>query len=252
MRRDVMFGPSLRALLDQSAAPVLEFLQNQRQQMVNTNLRRVLEYLEGNLFVGFSRADLLRDLDLRHHQVANAFRETLGEPLMHFVRHRRLEAAAHLLTFPEPLVSEVSELTGFKSNRSFPTAFRNWSGLTPSQFRKKAEALRQGISDDLLENDDLSKVLGDDISFEASRTLIAWMARECPALRVHLPSSQTIGREHKGQDATAQTCVAVRPARCRGDSRAATGAQDLGKKSSLSPPPISICTSKFFVAIRLS
>ncbi|MDR6783415.1 AraC family transcriptional regulator [Pedobacter africanus] len=66
------------------------------------------------------------------------FKAITNETLNSYVNRRRLEkAAAVLMHKPEISISELSLMYGFTSNSSFTRAFKNFYGLSPSEFRRQ-------------------------------------------------------------------------------------------------------------------
>jgi AraC-like DNA-binding protein len=65
--------------------------------------------------------------------------EDHGTSFASIVEGLQREAALRYLSTPEPTVSEVALLLGFADVRSFARAFRRWTGVAPTEFRKKAE-----------------------------------------------------------------------------------------------------------------
>jgi AraC-like DNA-binding protein len=66
--------------------------------------------------------------------------ETLGQNFFDFINHYRIEEAKRLLTNPvdkKTTVLEVLYQVGFNSKSSFNTLFKKYTGLTPTEFRRK-------------------------------------------------------------------------------------------------------------------
>jgi AraC-like DNA-binding protein len=69
--------------------------------------------------------------------------ETLGQNFFDFINHYRIEEAKRLLTNPvdqKITVSEVLYQVGFNSKSSFNTLFKRYTGVTPTEFRRKQSA----------------------------------------------------------------------------------------------------------------
>lgn len=66
--------------------------------------------------------------------------ETLGQNFFDFINHYRIDEAKRLLTNPvdkKITVSEVLYAVGFNSKSSFNTLFKKYTGLTPTEFRRR-------------------------------------------------------------------------------------------------------------------
>jgi len=93
-------------------------------------------YLEPEL----SLEQLASRLMLKPRLLSQAINEILGQSFYDFINRHRIEEARRLLTNPKDekiTISEVLYEVGFNSKSSFYTLFKKYTGLTPSEFRKK-------------------------------------------------------------------------------------------------------------------
>jgi AraC-like DNA-binding protein len=82
-------------------------------------------------------ASLAEQLGLSTHQLSELVNSRLGMGFSRYVRERRVEAAkALLLKSPAQSVLSVGLETGFGSQSSFYSAFREVTGLSPGEFRR--------------------------------------------------------------------------------------------------------------------
>ena len=51
----------------------------------------------------------------------------------------RRERAETLLTRGRQAIKQVAQAAGFSNEKSFSRAFRQWTGLTPAEFRRQAQ-----------------------------------------------------------------------------------------------------------------
>lgn len=68
------------------------------------------------------------------------FREAVGETPKRHVARLRLERAAYKLAVTDESIVEVGLSVGFNSHETFARAFRRWSGLAPSAYRRAAKS----------------------------------------------------------------------------------------------------------------
>ncbi|QMU29773.1 AraC family transcriptional regulator [Adhaeribacter radiodurans] len=109
-----------------------------------------------NLALNFIEANLNADLSLdlvsqaafySPYHFHRLFKAIIGEPLNAYISRRRIEKIASILM--QDKVVSISELFlhyGFNSNSSFTRAFKNYYGLSPSEFRKRMPAKFSKIS----------------------------------------------------------------------------------------------------------
>ena len=84
-------------------------------------------------------ANLAQELDIPVKTLSQVINETTGQNFFDFINRRRITAAQHLLANPSDAkmtVTEVMYKVGFNSKSSFNTAFKKYTGVTPSAFKK--------------------------------------------------------------------------------------------------------------------
>jgi AraC-like DNA-binding protein len=106
-------------------------------------VQRVLDYMEKDK--PFMEPELTLDqlsglLSVKPRALSQAINEGLGQNFYDFVNRYRIREATRLLTHPKDskiTILEVLYEVGFNSKSSFNTLFKKYTGLTPSEFRKK-------------------------------------------------------------------------------------------------------------------
>ncbi|HEY8734249.1 MAG TPA: helix-turn-helix domain-containing protein, partial [Puia sp.] len=93
-------------------------------------------YLEPEL----NLEQLASQLFIKPKLLSQAINEILGQNFYDFINRHRIEEAARLLTNPKDkkiTILEVLYEVGFNSKSSFNTLFKKYTGLTPTEFRRK-------------------------------------------------------------------------------------------------------------------
>jgi AraC family transcriptional regulator len=98
-------------------------------------LRRVTAYIEGNLHRELRLTDLGVVAHISPYHFARLFKTATGVSPHRFVVHRRIDAAAALLTGSTSSISSIARAVGFRTPSQFATTFRRMTGLTPSAYR---------------------------------------------------------------------------------------------------------------------
>ena len=99
-------------------------------------MRNKKAYLEPELTL----EQLASQLALKPRVLSQTINEILGQNFYDFINRYRIEEAARLLTNPKDkkiTILEVLYEVGFNSKSSFNTLFKKYTGLTPTEFRKK-------------------------------------------------------------------------------------------------------------------
>ena len=76
------------------------------------------------LFISASHANLI-------------FKQQTGQTIFDYLIKRRMEIAKQMLMDPYRKIYEIVEKTGYKANSHFTSVFKEYTGLTPKQFRDK-------------------------------------------------------------------------------------------------------------------
>jgi AraC family transcriptional regulator len=111
-----------------------------RQTLTPWQVRRVREYFE--TFTGYipdpSELAELCGISPRHFR--RLFRETTGQTLNGYARIAWIKRAKRLLSTWELDIKSAAIQLGFSSANAFSTAFKNASGITPTEYRREALA----------------------------------------------------------------------------------------------------------------
>jgi AraC family transcriptional regulator len=98
--------------------------------------KRVTDFIEKHLAEDISLAVLAEVAALSVFHFARAFTQSFGEPPHRYHMARRMDRAKSLLLKPALSVTEIGTQTGFRETSSFTRAFRRFTGLTPTEYRR--------------------------------------------------------------------------------------------------------------------
>jgi AraC-like DNA-binding protein len=83
--------------------------------------------------------DLANQMNLNVRDISILINQTIGQHFFDFVNQYRIEKAKSILKNPDKKALTILEIlyeVGFNSKSSFNTAFKNYTGFTPTQYRK--------------------------------------------------------------------------------------------------------------------
>lgn len=105
-------------------------------------INRVLDYIDNHLDRELSLTSLAEVACFSPFHFHRIFRAMMGEPLNVFIKRLRLErAAAQLCNLPDKPITDIALDTGFSGSAAFARAFRDFFGMSASQWREtKTEA----------------------------------------------------------------------------------------------------------------
>jgi AraC family transcriptional regulator len=101
--------------------------------------KRLMEFIEEHLAEEISLAALAELSGLSLYHFARAFTQSFGMPPHRYHMARRMDCARNLLRKLTLSVTEIGVQTGFRETSSFTRAFRRFTGLTPTEYRRLRE-----------------------------------------------------------------------------------------------------------------
>jgi AraC family transcriptional regulator len=101
--------------------------------------KRVIEFIQEHLAQEISLSALAELVDLSLCHFARAFKQSFGVPPHRYHMARRMDHARSLLRGPALSVTQIGIQIGFRETSSFTRAFRKFTGLTPTEYRRHRE-----------------------------------------------------------------------------------------------------------------
>lgn len=89
---------------------------------------------------------LAASLGVSERRLSRAFRNSVGTTPFEYVRQERMTNAQRLLADTALSIVSISQELGFSSPANFATAFREYTGMAPSDYRRTAKAGRMDES----------------------------------------------------------------------------------------------------------
>ena len=100
-----------------------------------TGLARALAYARSNLDQPLPVADLCRIAGMSRRSLENAMQSTCGTSPALYLQTLRRERAETLLQTTQMSIQAVAQACGYLEPSVFSTAFRRWTGFSPSEYR---------------------------------------------------------------------------------------------------------------------
>lgn len=100
-------------------------------------LKKVIDFVEGQLDRDIGLADLAEVADLSPFHFSRVFKLATGVTPYHYVRDRRLERARQMLTENRLSIAELALACGFANQSHFTAAFTRAMGVSPGRYRRQ-------------------------------------------------------------------------------------------------------------------
>lgn len=99
--------------------------------------RRVITYVSEHTAGDLSMAVLAKEMGYEYHYFSALFHNCFCMDFKKFIHLFRFEAACRLLADPALSITEISARSGFGSMRNFNRVFKQLSGLSPCEYRRR-------------------------------------------------------------------------------------------------------------------
>lgn len=99
-------------------------------------VREVVNYCSQNYTADLSLEVLERELHINKYYISHLFSSKLGIRFNDYVNALRVSGACRLLRDTELPVTEISDMVGFNTQRTFNRAFTRFRGCSPGEFRR--------------------------------------------------------------------------------------------------------------------
>ena len=101
--------------------------------------KRLIEFIQEHLAQEISLTALAELVGLSLCHFARAFKQSFGVPPHRYHMACRMDRATNLLQRPALSVTQIGIQVGFRETSSFTRAFRKFTGLTPTEYRRQRE-----------------------------------------------------------------------------------------------------------------
>lgn len=105
----------------------------------HADMKEALAYIEANYQRPINMAMVSNHVSLSYSYFSEAFKANIGESFVLYLKKVRIRHAKELLTTTQCKLAEVSATVGFENCKQFTRVFKELEGITPGEFRAKAQ-----------------------------------------------------------------------------------------------------------------
>lgn len=103
-------------------------------------IRRVQEYMRQHYRRGVALEEAAGYVHLSPAYLSRLFKQKTGRSFVEYLTALRLEGAKELLLASDQTIDQIATTVGFKNNSYFTAVFKKREGITPSEFRSRAQS----------------------------------------------------------------------------------------------------------------
>ena len=103
----------------------------------NTIVKRVLEYIDNNYYKSFTIQQLSEELFISPNYISFLFKKFVGENYKNYISKLRIAHASSLLKNSNYSVQEIGEKVGYNDYFYFIRVFKSMKGISPSKYREE-------------------------------------------------------------------------------------------------------------------
>lgn len=126
----------LQVLID----AVEQYIHEQKKDTYPTtdhpDINTIIRYMHEHYYDNLTLKALAQQINRDEKYLSGLFVKKMGEPLIQYLQHIRVDKAKSLLSETSMPVNEIGELVGFANANYFFKIFKRWSQLTPNDYRK--------------------------------------------------------------------------------------------------------------------
>ena len=129
---------NVRNLLVRYLLDVIHSAEFEDQSQISPEILEVMRFVRENLERNFMLEDLASRVGLSVSRFKARFKEEVGVPPADYVSRQKVAKATDLLRKTGMPVTQIATSLGYSSSQYFATAFRRYTGKTPSVARREA------------------------------------------------------------------------------------------------------------------
>ncbi|MGN7296762.1 response regulator [Ferdinandcohnia sp. SAFN-114] len=112
-------------------------LQSEKNQPINLNMKKILQYIEEHYAEPLSLAGVAEHFHFNPSYLSSYFSTHNKEGFIEYLNKVRIEKASQLLLKDTAPISEISGMVGYSDHSYFCKVFKKVHGMSPSKFRRK-------------------------------------------------------------------------------------------------------------------
>jgi AraC family transcriptional regulator len=109
-------------------------------------LQRAIAYIKEHMTENLSLKEMSALVEMSPHYFTSLFKLSTGMSAYQYLIHCRMEKAKFLLCKQDLSIAEISQQLGFQNPCYFTNAFRKYTSVTPTKYRKEKQSIKTSYS----------------------------------------------------------------------------------------------------------
>lgn len=98
---------------------------------------RAMDYISDNIQRNVTVAEVSEYVGLDRTYFSKLFKKETGQNISTYIMCKKIQTAQNMLLYSEFSCADIAQYLGFASHSHFTENFKNYSGLTPTEYRKR-------------------------------------------------------------------------------------------------------------------
>lgn len=114
-----------------------DLLAKKRLVTYSYNVERSIKFIEHGLYSTIKLDDVAEDVGLTPQYLTTLFKKETGKTLYQYIKEKKMDEAKMLLSYSNESVTTIADALGFSSSAHFSNAFKQYTRLSPLEYRNR-------------------------------------------------------------------------------------------------------------------
>ncbi len=119
-----------------------EFMLKNDSDNTSSKMQEAIKYIKENYSTDLNMAVVSNHISMNYSLFSTEFKNFTGTNFVTYVKDLRMAEAKELLANTDLKVNEISAKVGYDNEKHFMKSFKSYVGVSPTEYRKNASALR--------------------------------------------------------------------------------------------------------------
>ncbi|MDR1977473.1 MAG: helix-turn-helix domain-containing protein [Synergistaceae bacterium] len=111
--------------------------------MMSKEITKALAYIDAHYWKGVDMKSVAEEVSLSCYYFSRLFKKEVGVNFSQYILHKRLELAKQMLEETDRFITDIAVTVGFQEHSYFGKIFKQLTGDTPSEYRKKLAQFKE-------------------------------------------------------------------------------------------------------------